>query len=216
MEQYDGGKNKEFSIWVSELTNDVTEDQFKKTFATRFESYELSKLIQDKEAAAVVGYVRFTESNDQRNALIHMNGFQGLGDKSLRITLVAPKHYFASLIKEENYAPNANMFEYSRPSPWDSQPRVVAGKAKSTDNQNVFDFVGDEDEEEENNIIEYNIPVNVDGLNVEFISRSEEVWDSVEKDRWLYSLDNEDGFVPNFKPMDKKSCSEIPSTTLLE
>ena len=45
---------------------------------------------------------------------------------------------------------------------------------------------------------EYDTSVNVDAMNVEYIKRSNEVWDAMEKDRWIYNLDNDDGFVPNF------------------
>ena len=34
-----------------------------------------------------------------------------------------------------------------------------------------------------NFFIEYDVPVNVDAMNAEFIKRSEEVWDAVEQDR---------------------------------
>ncbi len=31
------------------------------------------------------GFVRFSDQNDQREALIHMNGFQGLGEKPIKV-----------------------------------------------------------------------------------------------------------------------------------
>ena len=31
------------------------------------------------------GFVRFTDLNDQREALIHMNGFNGLGEKPIKV-----------------------------------------------------------------------------------------------------------------------------------
>jgi hypothetical protein len=31
------------------------------------------------------GFVRFTDLNDQREALIHMNGFNGLGGKPIKV-----------------------------------------------------------------------------------------------------------------------------------
>jgi len=36
-------------------------------------------------------------------------------------------------------------------------------------------------------------------MNAEYIKRSHEVWDAMEKDRWIYNLENDDGFVPNFQ-----------------
>ncbi len=48
------------------------------------------------------------------------------------------------------------------------------------------------------------MPVNIDAMNNEFMARSQEVWDKVERDRWIYDLDQEEGFVPNFNKMAKK------------
>lgn len=50
---------------------------------------------------------------------------------------------------------------------------------------------------------DHDMAVNVDVMNSEFIDRSQEVWDKVEKDRWIYDLDQEEGFVPNFNRMKK-------------
>ena len=61
-----------------------------------------------------------------------------------------------------------------------------------------------EDEEDEHRIIEWDVPVNIDAMNKEFMERSVETWDGIEKDRWLYSFDTEDSIVPDFdKPKDK-------------
>ena len=46
---------------------------------------------------------------------------------------------------------------------------------------------------------EHSVPVNVDAMNTDYMNRSQEVWDSIEQDRWLYNLDNEEGILPNFK-----------------
>ena len=74
---------REYSIWVSELPTDITEEDFKKTFSTRFESLKTAKIFREKDHK-VYGFVRFTDLNDQREALIHMNGFRGLGEKPIR------------------------------------------------------------------------------------------------------------------------------------
>ena len=51
----------------------------------------------------------------------------------------------------------------------------------------------------EHRLIEYDTPVNVDAMNSDFIKRSHEVWDTNERDRWIYNLENDEGFVPNFQ-----------------
>ena len=74
---------REYSIWVSDLPTEITEEDFKKTFSTRFESLKTAKIFREKDHK-VFGFVRFTDLNDQREALIHMNGFLGLGEKPIR------------------------------------------------------------------------------------------------------------------------------------
>ena len=51
---------------------------------------------------------------------------------------------------------------------------------------------------------EHDAPVNVDAMNAEFIERSQEVWDAVERDRWIYNLENDEGMAPNFKKKSSK------------
>ena len=41
-------------------------------------------------------------------------------------------------------------------------------------------------------------------MNAEFIARSQEAWDAIEKDRWIYNLENDDGIAPNFNK--KRKC----------
>ena len=67
------------------------------------------------------------------------------------------------------------------------------------------------DEEDENRIIEWDVPVNIDAMNKEFMERSIETWDGIERDRWLYSFDTEDSIIPDFeKPLDRfKKRSDI-------
>ena len=61
-----------------------------------------------------------------------------------------------------------------------------------------YELSEEEAEGDEEKLVEHDRAVNVDQMNNEFISRSQEVWDKVEKERWIYDLDQEEGFVPNF------------------
>ena len=56
------------------------------------------------------GFVRFTDLNDQREALIHMNGFNGLGEKPIKVSMAIPKHTLASNIGD-NSAQYSHMYE---------------------------------------------------------------------------------------------------------
>ena len=52
-------------------------------------------------------------------------------------------------------------------------------------------------------------PINVDAMNTEFISRSTEVWDQMEADRWIYNLENEHGILPDIKRKKKSTFQTI-------
>ena len=41
-----------------------------------------------------------------------------------------------------------------------------------------------------------------------FFSKSNEVWDGIENDRWLYNLDGDEGILPKFKKNNRKRAYE--------
>ena len=45
-------------------------------------------------------------------------------------------------------------------------------------------------------------------LSFSFFSKSNEVWDGIEKDRWLYNLDGDEGILPKFKKNNRKRAYE--------
>jgi len=244
---------REYSIWVSDLPPNISEHDFRKTFSTRYESIRSCKLIQgdkgkDGKDKKRYGFVRFTDMNDQREALIHMNGFDGLG-APIKVSMAIPKPCLteAQVLAEKQGHKFQHMYEdYSNdrgawgnaaalggPTVFTSngpqslsdartgQPmgvsggeptlRLVSGSAKGLYGAAILDWdllmmsdddSEDDDEEKEmagNRLIEHDIPVNVDALNAEFVERSQAVWDAVEKDRWIYNLENDEGMAPNFR-----------------
>ena len=36
-------------------------------------------------------------------------------------------------------------------------------------------------------------------MNTDYVNKSNEVWDGIEQDRWIYNLDGDVGILPNFK-----------------
>ncbi len=54
------------------------------------------------------GFVRFGDQNDQREALIHMSGFLGLGDKAIKLSVATPKpglsEAASNVVSEASYA----------------------------------------------------------------------------------------------------------------
>lgn len=232
---------REFSIWVSDLPGDITEEEFKKTFSTRYDSIKSAKLMEEKGGRRY-GFVRFTDMNDQREALIHMNGFHGLG-QPIKVSMAIPKPCLseATMMAEKQSSKFQHMYEdyqYDRGA-WGNygafqsgggggksgggKPLLVSGSSKAGGNldwdlmlldEGTDSDASDNDEEDlaGNRLIEHDMPVNVDAMNAEFIERSQEVWDAVEKDRWIYNLENDEGMAPNFRQKDltsKKTAVDV-------
>jgi len=59
-------------------------------------------------------------------------------------------------------------------------------------------FAEEEKEGDEDRLVDPSAKVNVDAMNEEYMGRSKEVWDELERSRWLHELDKEEGFVPKF------------------
>lgn len=219
--------DREYSVWVSDLPSTITEEEFKKLFDTRYNSIKTTKVMKEKDGRTF-GFVRFTDLNDQREALIHMNGFNGLGGKPIKVSMAIPKHNLAANIGD-NSTQYSHMYEsyWSDKSAWGNygtyqgayathQPVLVSSSAGDPLADWDMLELSDEDEAEaednpaafmasaENRLVDYETPVNVDAMNSEYIKRSHEVWDSMEKDRWIYNLENDEGFVPNFSNKKKK------------
>jgi len=217
---------REFSIWVSDLPSDITEHEFKKAFSSRYDSIKSAKLMEEKDGKRY-GFVRFTDMNDQREALIHMNGFDGLG-QPMKVSMAIPKPCLseASALAEKQSSQYSHMYEdyqydrgawgnYAAVKPQQSggggakAPILVSTSAQAAtgldwDLLMMSDDDEDEDELAGNRLIEHDTPVNVDAMNAEFIERSQEVWDAVEKDRWIYNLENDEGMAPNFRQKSSK------------
>ena len=213
--------DREYSIWVSDLPLDITDEEFSKAFSSRFESLKTAKLF--KEEGKVYGFVRFRDLNDQRDALIHMNGFYGLGKKPIKVTLAIPKRSLAEATNKINTT-YSDMYEsyWSDPGAlanygeFQSSGRAILVSSNAAANSTDFDFFDngdsedeDRDAKDEERLIDHSAPINVDAMNTEFISRSTEVWDQMEADRWIYNLENEHGILPDIKRKKKSTFQTI-------
>jgi len=223
--------DREYSIWVSDLPPDITEAEFKKTFSTRYDSIRSAKLMDEKDGKRF-GFVRFGDMNDQREALIHMNGFPGLG-QPIRVSMAIPRPCLseASTLAEKQSAQFSHMYEnyQSDRGAWGNygafqssgggKPALVSGSSKLASTSMDWDLLmmSDEEDKEDDDdyrVIDHDAPVNVDAMNAEFIERSQEVWDAVERDRWIYNLDNDEGMAPNFrKKTAKKKLAKVLEPT---
>jgi len=86
-----GGKQameKDYSLWIGDLSPDVDDYTLYKGFASRYPSVRLAKVILDANGFSKgYGFVRFADEDEQKDALIQMNGFKGIGSKALRVSI---------------------------------------------------------------------------------------------------------------------------------
>jgi len=229
---------REFSIWVTDLPEDCSDDLLLRTFASRFDSIKTAKVTSDlSHGKKPYGFVRFTSQEEQRDALIHMNGFRGMGNKPIKVSMAIPKNkmgkddevgkkggggqysyfyesYWADKAAWSNYASYQGRLGGSKAIQYQNaaQPnnQFIHTARINADNADNFHAPYNDDwlhdEEDDKRIIEWNVPVNVDSMNKEFMERSVEAWDNVDRDRWLYNFDTEDSIIPDFdKPVGAKA-----------
>jgi len=215
---------REFSIWVTDLPDNCTDETLMRTFSTRFDSIKTARVHTDSShGKKPYGFVRFTDQDEQRDALIHMNGFRGMGEKPIKVSLAIPKKKPGKEDEIGSRGGGAGQYSYYYESYWADQaawgnfaslPGAASGAFIATARNNAGNadtynqpYNDDwlEEEEDDERIIEWDVPVNVDAMNKEFMDRSIETWDGIERDRWLYSFDTEDSIIPDFdKPLGHK------------
>ncbi|KAI9587944.1 hypothetical protein GQX74_003790 [Glossina fuscipes] len=76
------GDEREFSVWIGDLSSDVADYQLYKVFSSKCTSIKTAKVILDSYGFSKgYGFVRFGIEDEQKSALYDMNGCIGLGTK---------------------------------------------------------------------------------------------------------------------------------------
>lgn len=77
---------REFSVWVGDLSSDVDDYSLYRVFSNRFTSIKAAKVVLDSSGFSKgYGFVRFSLEDEKCQALERMNGYVGLGTKALRL-----------------------------------------------------------------------------------------------------------------------------------
>ena len=207
-------KEREFSIWVTDLPPGCTDAMLLKTFDTRFNSIVKAKVQQDRShGGKPYGFVRFTNQEEQRDALIHMNGFRGMGEKPIKVSMAIPKTKMEeqmlgnrggqgqySYYYEQYWADQAAWGNYAQLRGKKGVEEKEEKKKSAREENRLWEEWLDTDSEEEDDErpVPWDVPVNVELMNRQFMERSVEAWAGVERDRWLYCFDTEDSILPDF------------------
>lgn len=83
---------REFSVWVGDLSSDVDDYSLYRVFSSKFTSIKAAKVILDGSGFSKgYGFVRFGLEDEHWTALHRMSGYVGLGTKPLKICSAVPK-----------------------------------------------------------------------------------------------------------------------------
>jgi len=87
-----GPGERDFSIWVGDLSPDVDDLELYKFFSARYQSVRSCKVVLDTTGYSKgYGFIRFLEEREQQSALTNMMGATGLGTKPLKVSMAVPK-----------------------------------------------------------------------------------------------------------------------------
>lgn len=83
----------EYSLFVGDLSAGTTEAHLLALFQSHFNSIKTVRVMTDPSSglSRCFGFVRFSNEEDRRNALVEMNG-KWLGGRQIRVALATPKH----------------------------------------------------------------------------------------------------------------------------
>ncbi|KAG7301398.1 hypothetical protein JYU34_014343 [Plutella xylostella] len=193
---------REFSVWVGDLSPDVDDYSLYRVFASKYSSIKTAKVILDNAGYTKgYGFVRFGNEEEQRNALYAMNGYTGLGTKPLKICTAVPKpkglptnqpngaggsannpSYAAGTEYNQYYDPSAYWQNYSAWSGYYGQGDQSAAAAPAAEPAPAAAVKTQSDELV---LVEHKRPVDVDQLNKEFLEPQLCLWDALEESQWF-------------------------------
>ncbi|CAG9764500.1 unnamed protein product [Ceutorhynchus assimilis] len=186
--------DREFSVWVGDLSPDVDDYNLYRVFSSKYNTIKTAKVILDNSGFSKgYGFVRFGSDDEMRDSLITMNGYIGLGTKSLKISNAVPKpkgledtpttpspvsavatvfnQYYDSAAYWQNYAANWQQGYYDPTAAAEMQQAAYAP-------------MPEQEKEDDLELIEHTVPLDIDKLNQEVMDNDCLLWDALESSKW--------------------------------
>jgi len=181
--------DRDFSVWLGELSPDVDDYQLYKTFACRYQSIRTAKVVLDSAGYSKgYGFLRFGSEEEQKHCLNNMNGFPGLGTKPIKVSSVIPKseRHVVVATNSQGYKASQDYGQYFETNYWhrysmwnqsQSQPKCVPKQEAIVEtpvktNGNLT-------------LVDYKKSIDVDALNKELVLQDYNLWDALESSKWL-------------------------------
>ncbi|XP_013137287.1 PREDICTED: tRNA selenocysteine 1-associated protein 1 [Papilio polytes] len=196
-------QEREFSVWVGDLSPDVDDYSLYRVFASKYSSIKTAKVILDGTGYTKgYGFVRFGNEEEQRNALYAMNGYTGLGSKPLKICTAVPKpkgvtntqnstttvasnnsYNGGSQEYSQYYDPSAYWQNYSAWSGYYGQSEQSTAAVATPVAEPVQAVVKAQNDELA--LVEHKKAVDIDQMNQEFVDPELSLWDALESSQWF-------------------------------
>jgi len=189
--------DREFSLWVGDLSPDVDDYQLYKAFASRYESIRAAKVVLDSTGYSKgYGFIQFANAEEQKHALTTMNGFKGLGNKPIKISTAVPKVYRTTTStsvmtggynSSQDYSQYYDSHNYWQSySSWQSYYENSPAPHVFSSNQQVpLQSSQAKAHEDDLELIDHNTTTDVEAWNREVMERDYNLWDAVESSKWL-------------------------------
>ncbi|XP_045777489.1 tRNA selenocysteine 1-associated protein 1 [Maniola jurtina] len=196
---------REFSVWVGDLSPDVDDYSLYRVFAGKYNSIKTAKVILDGTGYTKgYGFVRFGNEDEQRNALYAMNGYTGLGSKPLKICTAVPKpkgavpqqnsapantnnpatynsgteynHYYDPSAYWQNYSAWSGYYGQDQNTAQPQQPVVETAHTQPPPAKPQNDELA---------LVDHKRVIDVDQMNQEFLDPDLCLWDALESSQWF-------------------------------
>ncbi|XP_045537531.1 tRNA selenocysteine 1-associated protein 1 [Papilio machaon] len=197
-------QEREFSVWVGDLSPDVDDYSLYRVFASKYSSIKTAKVILDGTGYTKgYGFVRFGNEEEQRNALYAMNGYTGLGTKPLKICTAVPKPKGATTTQNStasvssNTAYNSGSQDYNQyydPSAYWQNYSAWSGYYGQGDQSAVavttpvaepVQAAVVKAQNDELALVEHKKVIDIDQMNQEFLDPELSLWDALESSQWF-------------------------------
>ncbi|XP_022170444.1 tRNA selenocysteine 1-associated protein 1-like isoform X2 [Myzus persicae] len=188
------GKNttsdKDFSVWLGELSSDVDDYQLYKTFACRYQSIRTAKVVLDSAGYSKgYGFIRFGSEEEQKHCLNNMNGFPGLGSKLIKVSSVIPKserHIVVASNDSQGYKASQDYGQYFETNYWHrysiwNQPESQNYMLKPEPATEITVIKTNSSL----NLVDYKVSIDIDALNKDLVTQDYNLWDALESSKWL-------------------------------
>jgi len=208
---------KEFSLWVGDLSQDVDDYGLYKCFGARYNSIKTAKVIYDPNGTSKgFAFVRFVSEEEYKDALTHMNNFKGLGEKPIKVSYAVPKKQFpgatdsttpytqqttssTSVAQATTTPQQQTQQNYYDQSYWNNYANwggygqdsgqyydMYSGGAGGNQEYEAPAAQQEKTNKDDFAPVEWNQPFNVEEANKKFIEESEQLWKTLETQKWSF------------------------------